>query len=311
MKLDFLICGSPNDAFFSQIAFFRLGLDALGGQYRDARVVAVFGDERVFPLPHAWQPYFANIDVAWAPIHEFLAHSYTAQSDHRFTLVREDADVAVMCDADVAILRPIDELCAMVRQAPALTGVIAHYHYRWPGRSDRNPDADWPDLAKDILGRDMERPYRYALEGEDARWRAPFYVNYGMLAGTPGLLREFIGRDRQIRPSVAEIFGSWLAPQISLPLTCADLGIPTRALPLRFNFPNDPVADDRYPDELGRIAFLHYLRTRIFDRQRIFTDRESFESFLGLELSGSNRVLQQHVIDITGGRYPFQRPECG
>ena len=44
MKLDFLLCGSANDAFFSQIAFFRLCLNALGGVYSDARVVAVFGD---------------------------------------------------------------------------------------------------------------------------------------------------------------------------------------------------------------------------------------------------------------------------
>jgi len=97
------------------------------------------------------------------------------------------------------------------------------------------------------------------------------------------------------------------SPQISLPPTCSDLGLPTRALPLRYNRPNDPIADDRYPGDLGGIVFLHYLRTKVFDRQRIFVNRENFKSFIGLELSGSNRRFRQHVVELTGDRYPFER----
>ncbi|MBL27871.1 MAG: hypothetical protein CMM50_10035 [Rhodospirillaceae bacterium] len=307
MKLDFLICGSPNDAFFSQIAFFRLCLNALGGACREARLVAVFGDDEISPLPDVWAPYFANIDVSWASVEAFAEHGYAAQGDRRFELIRDDADIAIMCDADVTILRPIDDLCRELMAEPALAGVIAHYHYRWPGRSERDPDTDWPDLARSILGREMKRPYRYNLEGKDAPPQAPFYVNYGMVAGPPRLLKDFIERDLQIRPSLAEIFGSWLAPQVSLPLTCTDLGIPTRPLPIRFNFPNDPKADQQHPQELENVVFLHFLRTKIFDRQKIFTTRTEFEHFLNMTLGGSNKIFQEHVRRISGGIYPFER----
>ena len=66
MKLDFLICGAPTDAFFSQIAFFRLSLDNLGGCYKKARLVASFGDHSVEKVPKRWEHYFKNIDIEWS-----------------------------------------------------------------------------------------------------------------------------------------------------------------------------------------------------------------------------------------------------
>jgi hypothetical protein len=50
-RLDFVIPASPNDGFYSQIAFFRLALDRLGGIYRQARLVAVL---KMVRLTAAW-----------------------------------------------------------------------------------------------------------------------------------------------------------------------------------------------------------------------------------------------------------------
>ena len=84
-----------------------------------------------------------------------------------------------------------------------------------------------------------------------------------------------------------------------------DLGLPVRALPMRWNFPNDPIADRMYPQELEHVVFLHYLRGQAFRRDRVFADAQAFARFLDRPVEGSNAVFQRAVARITGGRYPF------
>jgi hypothetical protein len=85
--VEFLLCGSPNDAFYSQIAFFRLSLDRLGEQSRAARVVAVFGAVECPPLPERWAPYFERIEVYYVSGETFRRKQLFAASDRRFELL--------------------------------------------------------------------------------------------------------------------------------------------------------------------------------------------------------------------------------
>ncbi len=133
MKLDFIIPASPIPAFFSQIAMFRRSLDRLGGFYRDARLVAVFGDSIRTPLPVAWRPHFERIDVAWADPAEFARSSYRAQGAYRFEVMRPDADIAILCDADTIMMRPFGREVLDIAGTDAIGGVIAHSHSRGRG----------------------------------------------------------------------------------------------------------------------------------------------------------------------------------
>lgn len=304
MKTEFLLCGSATDAFFSQMAFFRLSLDNLGGIYRDARVVAVFGDHEVEEIPARWQPYFENIDVRWA--HEPGAPNpwHRAQHELRFEILDPDCDVSFLCDADVAVLRPFDSLLASIRARPCVAGVVAHLHFPWDERP-RDPDRDWPEIANAVIGKEIDRPYRYTLLPEETPPAAPFYINYGVFAGTPDMLSRFHERDLEICPKVEAHLGAWWAPQVSLALTCADLDLPTMALPMRYNFANDRRADAMYPEELQQVVFLHYLRQQHFQRGQLFASRQAFDTFLSLELEGSDEVFRQAVARMTGGEFPF------
>ncbi|MEP2151695.1 MAG: hypothetical protein ABJI43_15430 [Roseobacter sp.] len=185
-----------------------------------------------------------------------------------------------------------------------MAGTIAHLHFPWQGR-EGDPQTDWRELAQLAIGRQVPRPYKYTLAGDDRLAEAPFYINMGVFAGPPDLLSRFHAGDLKIRPAVAAQLGNWWAPQVSLALTCAELDLPVRALPMRYNFPNDPRADARYTQELPQIVFLHYLRRKHFARERIFAEPKNFEDFLHLPLSGSNLLFQQFVMKVTGGRYPF------
>lgn len=289
------------------MAFFRLCLSRLGDVYERARVVAVFGDHVVAEIPEHWRPYFKDIEIHWAHEPGAANPDHIAQHDMRFDLLDSDADICMLCDADIAVLRPMEELLGQLQTTPALAGVIAHYHFSWGDRV-HIPDVDWPDIAAATIGKEISRPYRYSLmPGKKKPAFAPFYINYGVLAGPPAMLLEFHRRDMDIRPVVAGFVGNWWASQVSLPLTCADLGLATMALPMRYNFPNDPKADRLYPDELNEIVFLHYLRGEHFKREEIFAREDAFLDFLNLELDGSNDVFQRFVRELTHGVYPFPR----
>ena len=297
MKLDFLICGTPTDAFCSQIAFFRLCLDYLGGDYRNARLVASFGDHSVEQIPKRWEPYFKNIEIEWShPIGEVNPYYY-AQHYHRFKKFRQDADMVIICDADTALIRPFPELIEMCVQAPAIFGVIAHYHM--------TTKKGWQEIANTVIEKPVKIKYNYTLEAIDSLPSAPFYINYGFLASTPTLLNKLYNKDIQLIDPIIEQVGPIWASQVSVALASEALDLPRFNLPMRYNFPNDKKADKLYPNELEEIILLHYLRKPIYDRHKIFTNDKEFNHFMQLTLDGSDKIFQQHVLKLTNAEYPF------
>ena len=309
MKLDFLICGSANSAFFSQIAFFKLCLNNLGGIYANARVVAVLGDHEVEILPSEWRRHFDGIEVEWSSdvVHEKTLGRYAGRSYRRYELIRGDADLAILCDADVAVLDSFGELIDDLVAKPSLAGVIAHGHFTVGDEQRGDPNVDWPEISRAILGKDIDRPYSYTLYSKiESRQEAPFYINYGVFLGTPDLFREFHDRAVQLQPRILDfVRRSFFTDQITIALVCADLELPTTALSMRYNFPNDNIADRLYPEEMVNIIFMHYLRTHVFDRHRIFANETDFYNFMGKRMDGSNEIFRNYVYETTDGAYPF------
>lgn len=304
IRLDFVIPASPNDAFFSQIAMFRLGLDALGGEYRNARVAAVFGESRIAPIPDKWRAHFERIDVEWADPSLFERFRFRAQSDRRFEIIRPDADVVVSCDADTLLVRPFEPATVDAAINGAIGGVIAHYHFPW-ANSSGDPPSDWQAISQSLIGQKIRTPHHYTLTEFAERDRCPFYINLGFLVGSPKTISQLHNGCEEIKDSVVSVLGNRFYEQVATALTVAKHDIPANALPLRYNFPNDRIADGKYPDELNQVRLFHYLRTEKFDRHKIFADESAFEAFMKLDLVGSDRVFQAHVRDITRGEYPF------
>lgn len=304
MKLDFLICGTPNDAFCSQIAFYKLCLEKLGGDYRNARLVAVFGDHSAESIPSRWEPYFKNIEIVWAHQVGESNPGYRAQHFQRFEIMRPNADMVFICDADTAILRPLDELIAQCKQKPSIFGVIAQHHIPF--------EQTWQELAYKIIGKSIDIKYRYALLPCDAPNQAPFYINYGFLAGPPNLLHQLYCAELVLDEKVTEHTDSFWAPQICVALAVELMNIPAQAISMRYNYPNDRLADQLYPDEMNNIAIFHYQRRQFFDRHKIFVTEEAFADFINMPLEGSDLVFKNHVLDLTDGFYPFpvKEDEC-
>ena len=128
MRLEFLMCGSPTDAFWSQAAMFRLGLDALGGVYASARHALCLGAPGEQPIPDRWRPWFERIEVQWTDEAEYRERGGHAQSSALYGMAGSSADLSIICDADTLLLRPLpDEFLERSTAAPAVSGVIAHY----------------------------------------------------------------------------------------------------------------------------------------------------------------------------------------
>jgi hypothetical protein len=307
-RLCFHIPASPNDAFFSQIAMFRLTLNSLGGVYENADIVITLGDNTICPLPDRWKSYLTqNVKLVWVEPTKFLQHSYDAQSDAQWTYDNRDYDLVCFMDADVMLIRPIDELLSNTLKNPAVAGTIAHYAP--PVHDGENPQQWWLALAQEFLGKPIQFGYRYTLvEGQPPEYTfCPFYVNFGVVLLTPDLVNLIRETHLDLRPRVArKLPDPYFAAQTSLALTLAALDIPVLPIGMRYNFPNDKIADHLQLNELRDVRAIHYLRTEYFDRQKIFTTKQEFDHFLSLELSGSNKVLQDFVRNLTNGHYPFE-----
>jgi hypothetical protein len=316
VKLDFLIPGSANDHFFSNIAFLKKSLTALGGHYAKARVVATLGEWEIPEVPGRWKPYLKGVEIVWSNAEKKPNTSFAAQHLDRFRVMRPEADVAILCDADVCFVRPFDEVLRQVIAADAIAGVMAHYHF--PINGDRgDPTEDWRRAALATIGKEIEPRHRYLfgrspdeprIHRIEDRPLVPFYINYGLLVGTPARLRQMHERQQQLLPLPAELVEPWFGAQVAVALACGDLNIPTIALPARYNFPNRPEAEELQPGELDKVVMLHYLYPEHFRREDLFADEHSYDEFLSKDLAGVDRAFQQIIRDIGGEAYPFPVP---
>ncbi len=306
-KLCFHFPASPTDAFFSQIAMFKLSLAALGGIYKQADIIITFGDEKISPIPDKWKFLLdKNVIINWATPEEFLRKKYDAQGDAQWTYNHEKYDYVCILDADVLILRPINDLLTNITIDPAMTATIAHYPF--PVNDGENSRQVWQNLATLFTGRPINFEYRHTLveeqPGEDTF--CPFYINFGFILMTPKIIQEVRETYLDIRKKVAPLLKyPYFSAQVGLALAIAANQTPTRAVGLRYNFPNDRKADHLHLNELTDVRLIHYLRTEQFDRQIIFTSKPEFEHFLSLDLTGSNKILQDYIYNLTKGIYPF------
>jgi hypothetical protein len=311
-KLEFLLCGSPVDAFWSQAAMFRLSLDCLGPEYRAARVVFCVGAPHApVPIPDRWRKWFSRIELHWADPEEYAQIQDGAQGHQLFRLVDNKADISVICDADsLLIARLPDSFISQMQAEPAVCGVIAHFSPSLKDYRKSRPvplgDANelWRLLGEQILGRSMrvDTPYTLATDGSCG---PSFYINHAFLAAPPSLMTHLGELQEAIRPAVRSVLDNDFYDQIAVAVAVEKGRLSHRALPMRFNYPNDPAADARYPEECENIVLLHYLRTNEYDRHKIFANKEEFDRFMKMNLRGSSKVFQLHIEKLTGGEYPF------
>lgn len=313
-KIDVLLAGSANDHFFSNIAFLRLSLDQLGGPYKEARVVAALAEWETPTVPARWAHYLNNVEIVWTNAENLPNATFDIQHYARFEHIRPDADIVIACDADICFMQPFEELLETVILQDVLAGVIAHYHFPIKGVRG-NPKEDWPAVAQATLGRSIHTPFQYMFgrcpndsdvtTASQFRPKAPFYINYGFLIGRPETILRMQERERELLPKARSVVAPWFGAQVCVALACADLGLNTLSLPLRYNYPNRPEAEILHPNELSKAVIFHYMFEENFRRSEVFADQAAFDEFMTKSVSGADHKFQSYIADLTDRIYPF------
>jgi hypothetical protein len=298
---------NPTSNFFRRVHFMAASLRHLGGVLRDHEfVVCVGGDEEPRDLSEAL-PWSKNYPITWRWVNRdrFRLDGYWETSREIF---RQPARGRfVMCaDADVIFVRDFSDLLDELDHSPAVAGVIAHA----PPFGKKPPVEMWEKLFKDYgittpLSTYEHTGWGFMVNAPEHRY-TPVYFNFGMVIAPAEIMNEISAEIASAEDFVNSTLPTFFRFQIALTLAIEKKRLPSRALPLRYNFPNDPRFDQRYPIELQQIRILHYLRCEIVHREKNFTDQGEVAALVGrADLRGSNEVLRRCVEEL----YPVIKRE--
>jgi hypothetical protein len=306
-KLAILIAGSPTAAFYSQVAAIVAALRALPwSRWEPAPHLYLGGDTDPAVLDR-WRPHLVDVAVSLVAPSRFAREGDWAQSDDVFNYAPRDADLLLAMDADVLPVGPLEEIVDVVAHGNVVAGTLAHAAF--PGTS--SPADDWNRIADGLVTGTLAFDYEYALVRypQPRDNRIPFYLNFGVVLFSRPAFERLVPSFLSLRAAVASrMQDDDFSAQVALALAIANTGVQALPLPMRFNFPNDPLAETLYPEELESVRAIHYLRTDRFDRHGIFASSDAFAQFLDLPLEGANRLLQDAVRGLFGEGYPFAEP---
>jgi hypothetical protein len=306
-KFAILIPGSPTPAFYSQIAAISLALKRLSWSRWSPEIYASFGGEYGGEFEaawHQWRPHLRDVHIFRSSETQFAEMENWSQVDASVATAPRDCDALVCLDADTLPVGNFESVLDRVVEENLVAGVIAHYPVP-PGVDPRGDWARWAGLIDRPLDFSHTHTLVFPHEPEERRL-APFYINGGVIAFSKHAFDRFaptyLGYRRRL---MALMENNNFSAQVAFTLAVASEGLATWALPMRYNFPNDPIAEQLHPTELEHVVIHHYLRTGQFDRHHIFASRENYEAFLSLPLSGVNAKFQEAVRSMFGDRYPF------
>ena len=215
-------------------------------------------------------------------------------------------------DADTLPVANLEPLLDFVLERSAIAGVIAHHPF--PTSPGTRTHEAWDTLAQELLDRPLRLEYSYSLATPGASQEelaCPFYLNDGVVLFAREYFDRYAPLYLETRPRLtSRLADPYYAGQVALALSAARIPLPSIALPLRFNFPNDLVAAAQFPEELADAVVFHYLRTDEFDRQQIFRWGETYSVFFSRPLNPANAGFRDSVRTLFGEEYPFdQLPE--
>jgi len=308
-------------AFFRRIHYMAASLAALGESLADHEIVVSVGSDTPQENLYRTQPWSNRYPITWRWVDpsSYAEHGYRATNRDR-ALHMANADYVMMVDADVIFVDSFSGLLGELRQAPAICGVMAHYSpFLSPPRlvssaatmreagstKTRLDDYDyWQILAESFA---IDRlPLDYELSGwrgaghPEAFAHAPAYFNGGMVIGPVDLMDEMCRLFPAAEEAIDRVMEpSFFRPQAARTLAVYKAKLPHRALPLRYNFPNDPDFEVAYPDELQALCILHYLRTTIVHRDDDFSTNQRVATLIERsDLAGSNEALRRRLADL-------------
>lgn len=287
---------SPTVRYENMVHYNVNSLRVYGGAYRDAKVILTIGDEN---FDESWsnKPWIRDlgIEVRWVPQERYKEWIYYATAVERFCY-RFEADMVLMLDADIVIRRPLDELIDGCYEAREFRGLIPHVSpFRGEGSWQELYDA--AGLGK-VEAIHEHTGWGYMLTDEALRY-CPAYFNLGVLCA-PADVMASVGSVIYEMMGVCEgVFKTAYKCQIAAGLAVTKQKVPYSPLPMRFNYPNQPLIEALHQGELEHAAIVHYLASHQGIYKETFDSAESIEAVLKrTDLRNANEQLRQVLRTI-------------
>ena len=274
-SLELRIPISANDKYMRMLHYLLESLLAFGGPIGRAAhsIVSVSADEpridieQVYPWVHNY-----SVEFHWLEQDLFDKHDYDATGYHRFWVKSSGADVIALVDADILVSGDFDAIVRQCYLGQQVLGAIAHVspfdadEYRdvsseaWWGRLFAEAGLPMPEMKHQHTGWGL-------MTSSPGHRYCPAYFNYGFILvprqDIDRLGQSFVG-DLEV---VDRVVDTWFKSQIANNIAFVRHGIPTGALPLKYNFPLHVSCDAMRaanPDPEGQdaaedIRIFHYL----------------------------------------------------
>lgn len=297
----------------SQIAAFNFAVKRLKWTHWLPTILVCFGeglDRDAYEAYDNWRAYLKDPTIVFAS--ESQPNEYWHnQMDGIYRWAPRDADALVRMDADTLPVGNLEDILDLVVERSAIAGTIAHY--RFPAAPGVSNQEAWLKAAEGLTPKPLQFDYNYALVGTDVNAQdrsTPYYLNDGCVFFARRYFDEFVPLYLDMRPKIMKrLEAPWFACQVALTLAVASIDLPAIALPLRYNFPNDEVASDRYPEEMRAAVVMHYLNRKEFNRHDIFRSADSYSDLMSKPLNAPNEAFRLAVLKIFGKAYPFSVKE--
>ncbi|MGP0061983.1 MAG: hypothetical protein ACLQGP_00090 [Isosphaeraceae bacterium] len=292
---------APRPSFLNQLRCLTHSLRRFGGAYRDAPVIATVGGEEIDEGLSDRMPWLAanGIELRWVPAADFAARGVFATGATRL-LHEFRSEMVLLLDADTLIRRPLDELIDQSYRDRVVAGVIAHLAPLIPWNME---PPSWANLFA-ICGLPEPRlEYEHTCWGymfSDPRHRhCPAYFNYGVIAAPAEAIARIGPVAERHLPRIREAVGTGYDAQLAFTMAIAELGLPARALPMRYNMANQPLIEAIHHEEVDRAVILHLLFEQQIRRPETFDSLASLETFLArTDLRVTNLMAQEVIRSI-------------
>ncbi|MEA2737035.1 MAG: hypothetical protein QOH05_342 [Acetobacteraceae bacterium] len=301
---------SPIPFFFNRVRYLAKSLRGLGGDFAHSKIIVTIGDaspptdlDRLLPWARE-----EGVEWRWLDRHLFGAwyksnNPYVATMMDRFRMGFA-SEYVIIADADILFCRDLSDLIETVSGRLDVGGVMTHVapfvgvaggsHAEWWGRMFTAFGLPPPELAFEHTG------WGHMFDDPSCRF-SPVYFNSGMVIGTGEALNLMAPLAYPALVAVRSVLDTFYFDQIAFTLMMYKAGVTMKLIPARFNFPNQASFESTFPEEAADVAVLHYLRTDVVERDRVFNSPGEIEAFIGRpDLTGSNELLRSRVAAIHG-----------
>lgn len=302
---------SPGESFYRRIHYLAASLDRLETLRSKYRLVVSVGSEDKPVDLYEELPWSRHYPITWRWVDQqkFKEIGYRATNYDRAGFA-SGARHIMLVDSDVIFTADFPELFELVANRRVICGVMAHkpplrppyfdslfksrtdrFYRKWWARVFRCFDLEPPEESYMVSGWNVEDSYH-------TKW-SPAYFNGGMIFGPGEVMQEMLSYIQAADLAVNQLGDCAHQAQVARTLAMYKTGAQLEALPLRYNYPNDPNYDLSSPEELANVRVIHFLRRQIIHREKDFASRLSIQRLVGRkDLSGSNEVFRNLVSEL-------------